>query len=81
MGRALSKTKAGEPTPGEALLDTAEIPATRRSRTRAEARGTGDRGFAVAGLHAKEPIGIAGMDSVNTSYPGFSAALGALARP
>lgn len=31
--------------------------------------------FAVAGLHAKEPIGVRGMDSVATSFPDFSAAL------
>jgi 3-phosphoshikimate 1-carboxyvinyltransferase len=35
--------------------------------------------FAVAGLHAKEPIGVAGMDCVETSFPGFPAALDALA--
>jgi 3-phosphoshikimate 1-carboxyvinyltransferase len=31
--------------------------------------------FAVAGLHAKEPIGVADMRSVETSFPGFAAAL------
>lgn len=35
--------------------------------------------FAVAGLHAKEPIGVAGMSVADTSFPGFLSALGALA--
>ena len=35
--------------------------------------------FAVAGLHAKEPIGVAGMGVADTSFPGFLSALGALA--
>jgi 3-phosphoshikimate 1-carboxyvinyltransferase len=34
--------------------------------------------FAVAGLHAAEPIGVAGMDCIATSFPGFLAALAAL---
>lgn len=36
--------------------------------------------FAVAGLHARLPLGIAGMDTVATSFPGFAASLDALAR-
>jgi 3-phosphoshikimate 1-carboxyvinyltransferase len=35
--------------------------------------------FAVAGLHAREAIGIANMAIVDTSFPGFLSALGALA--
>ena len=35
--------------------------------------------FAVAGLHALEPIGVAGMSIADTSFPGFLAALDALA--
>ncbi|MDQ4087396.1 MAG: 3-phosphoshikimate 1-carboxyvinyltransferase [Pseudomonadota bacterium] len=35
--------------------------------------------FAVAGLHAREPIEIDDMDCVNTSFPGFTGALAALA--
>jgi 3-phosphoshikimate 1-carboxyvinyltransferase len=35
--------------------------------------------FAVAGLHAREAIGVAGMAIVDTSFPGFLSALGALA--
>jgi 3-phosphoshikimate 1-carboxyvinyltransferase len=35
--------------------------------------------FAVAGLHALEPIGVAGMDCAETSFPGFGAALRRLA--
>jgi 3-phosphoshikimate 1-carboxyvinyltransferase len=35
--------------------------------------------FAVAGLHAREAIGIANMAVVDTSFPGFLSALGALA--
>jgi 3-phosphoshikimate 1-carboxyvinyltransferase len=35
--------------------------------------------FAVAGLHAREAIGIADMSVVDTSFPGFLSALGALA--
>jgi 3-phosphoshikimate 1-carboxyvinyltransferase len=35
--------------------------------------------FAVAGLHARLPVGIADMNPVATSFPGFAAALGALA--
>ncbi|HEV2818187.1 MAG TPA: 3-phosphoshikimate 1-carboxyvinyltransferase [Allosphingosinicella sp.] len=38
-------------------------------------------GFAVAGLHCAEPIGIAGMDATETSFPGFAAALAALRAP
>ncbi|HVQ10137.1 MAG TPA: 3-phosphoshikimate 1-carboxyvinyltransferase [Allosphingosinicella sp.] len=34
--------------------------------------------FAVAGLHAREAIGVAGMAIVDTSFPGFLSALGAL---
>ena len=34
--------------------------------------------FAVAGLHAAEPIGIADMSCVETSFPGFPAALAGL---
>lgn len=34
--------------------------------------------FAVAGLRSIEPIGIAGMESVRTSFPGFEAALAGL---
>jgi len=34
--------------------------------------------FAVAGLHSIEPIGVAGMDAVRTSFPGFAAALDGL---
>ncbi|MEA3047887.1 MAG: hypothetical protein QOJ53_2219, partial [Sphingomonadales bacterium] len=34
--------------------------------------------FAVAGLHAKEPIGVAGMDCAQTSFPGFLATLATL---
>lgn len=36
--------------------------------------------FAVAGLHCVEPIGVADMTSTQTSFPGFRAALAALAR-
>ena len=35
--------------------------------------------FAVAGLHAAEPIGVDDMTSIATSYPGFTAALETLA--
>jgi 3-phosphoshikimate 1-carboxyvinyltransferase len=35
--------------------------------------------FAVAGLHAVEPIGVAGMDAADTSFPGFTAVLQSLA--
>jgi 3-phosphoshikimate 1-carboxyvinyltransferase len=35
--------------------------------------------FAVAGLHARLPLGIADMEPVATSFPGFAAALDALA--
>ena len=37
--------------------------------------------FAVAGLHAREPIGVDDMGCTATSFPGFAAALEALARP
>lgn len=36
--------------------------------------------FAVAGLHAREPIGIDDMSSIATSFPGFAAALAGLVR-
>jgi 3-phosphoshikimate 1-carboxyvinyltransferase len=36
--------------------------------------------YAVAGLHAKEPIGVAAMSSADTSFPGFEAALAGLQR-
>ena len=36
--------------------------------------------FAVAGLHAKEPIGVGDMSYVAASFPGFADALRALAR-
>lgn len=36
--------------------------------------------FAVAGLHARQPIGIDGMGCVATSFPGFTAALESLAQ-
>jgi 3-phosphoshikimate 1-carboxyvinyltransferase len=35
--------------------------------------------FAVAGLHARLPLGIAGMETVATSFPGFTTALDSLA--
>jgi 3-phosphoshikimate 1-carboxyvinyltransferase len=35
--------------------------------------------FAVAGLHSFEPIGVADMSPVQTSFPGFESALAALA--
>ncbi|MEA3011615.1 MAG: 3-phosphoshikimate 1-carboxyvinyltransferase [Sphingomonadales bacterium] len=35
--------------------------------------------FAVAGLHAREAIGVANMAIADTSFPGFLSALGALA--
>jgi 3-phosphoshikimate 1-carboxyvinyltransferase len=35
--------------------------------------------FAVAGLHAVEPIGVAGMDAADTSFPDFAAILESLA--
>ena len=35
--------------------------------------------YAVAGLRSREPIGVAGMDSARTSFPGFAAALAGLA--
>jgi len=35
--------------------------------------------FAVAGLNARAPVGIAGMNIVDTSFPGFLSALEALA--
>ncbi|HMG46354.1 MAG TPA: 3-phosphoshikimate 1-carboxyvinyltransferase [Allosphingosinicella sp.] len=34
--------------------------------------------FAVAGLHATEPIGVADMSCIETSFPGFAAALAGL---
>ena len=37
--------------------------------------------FAVAGLRAKEPIGVADMSPVATSFPGFLSALDALQAP
>lgn len=37
--------------------------------------------FAAAGLHARQPIGIADMACVDTSFPGFEAALDALVAP
>ncbi|HYN47162.1 MAG TPA: 3-phosphoshikimate 1-carboxyvinyltransferase, partial [Allosphingosinicella sp.] len=37
--------------------------------------------YAVAGLHSREPIGVAGMACADTSFPGFEAALGALITP
>lgn len=36
--------------------------------------------FAVAGLHARAPLGIDDMTSVSTSFPGFAAALDGLSR-
>ena len=36
--------------------------------------------FAVAGLHARQPIGVDGMGCVATSFPGFTAALDSLAQ-
>jgi 3-phosphoshikimate 1-carboxyvinyltransferase len=35
--------------------------------------------YAVAGLHSRLPIGVAGMEIADTSFPGYLAALGALA--
>ena len=37
--------------------------------------------FAVAGLHAKEPIGVADMAPIQTSFPSFLAVLDSLAAP
>jgi len=37
--------------------------------------------YAVAGLHSRLPIGVAGMEIADTSFPGFLAALGALRGP
>jgi 3-phosphoshikimate 1-carboxyvinyltransferase len=55
----------GAPLPGGATIDAALDHRVAMS-------------FAVAGLHSLEPIGIAGMDSVQTSFPGFAAALAGL---
>jgi 3-phosphoshikimate 1-carboxyvinyltransferase len=65
-GDALAVTgSGGAPLPGGATIDPA-----------------GDHrvamAFAVAGLHAKEPIGVAGMDCAQTSFPGFLATLATL---
>ena len=57
---------AGEPLPGGATID----PALDHRVAMA---------FAVAGLHARLPVGIADMSPVATSFPGFTAALDALA--
>jgi len=37
--------------------------------------------YRVAGLRARKAVGIADMASADTSFPGFEAALAALARP
>jgi 3-phosphoshikimate 1-carboxyvinyltransferase len=36
--------------------------------------------FAVAGLHSKQPVTVAGMSCADTSFPGFAALLESLAR-
>ncbi len=36
--------------------------------------------FAVAGLHSKQPVTVAGMSAADTSFPGFAALLRDLAR-
>lgn len=36
--------------------------------------------LAVAGLHSNQPVSVAGMSTADTSFPGFSALLGRLAR-
>ena len=36
--------------------------------------------FAVAGLHCRQPVTVAGMDCSDTSFPGFAALLAGLAR-
>ncbi|HEX8222763.1 MAG TPA: 3-phosphoshikimate 1-carboxyvinyltransferase [Allosphingosinicella sp.] len=36
--------------------------------------------FAVAGLHSNQPVSVAGMSTADTSFPGFAALLGRLAR-
>lgn len=36
--------------------------------------------FAVAGLHCRQPVTVAGMDCADTSFPGFAALLAGLAR-
>jgi len=58
--------RGGAPLPGGATIDPALDHRVAMS-------------FSVAGLHAKEPIGIADMSVADTSFPGFLSALGALA--
>jgi len=58
--------RGGDPLPGGATIDPALDHRVAMS-------------FAVAGLHARHPIGIAGMGVADTSFPGFLSALGALA--
>lgn len=36
--------------------------------------------FAVAGLHSKQPVSVAGMNAADTSFPGFAALLESLQR-
>jgi 3-phosphoshikimate 1-carboxyvinyltransferase len=36
--------------------------------------------FAVAGLHSRQPVSVAGMSAADSSFPGFAALLEALAR-
>jgi 3-phosphoshikimate 1-carboxyvinyltransferase len=55
----------GDPLPGGAAIDAACDHRIAMS-------------FAVAGLRVKEPIGIAGMNAADTSFPGFLSALEAL---
>ena len=58
--------RGGDPLPGGATIDAALDHRVAMS-------------FAVAGLHALEPIGVAGMSAAQTSFPGFAAALAGLA--
>jgi 3-phosphoshikimate 1-carboxyvinyltransferase len=57
----------GAPLPGGALIDAGLDHRVAMS-------------FTVAGLHAMEPIGVADMSPVSTSFPGFLSALEALTR-
>jgi len=65
-GLALAGT-GGEPLPGGAAIDP-----------RLDHRVA--MSFAVAGLHASQPVTVAGMSCADTSFPGFAALLRELAR-
>jgi 3-phosphoshikimate 1-carboxyvinyltransferase len=65
-GLAIAGT-GGDPLPGGATIDP-----------RLDHRIA--MSFAVAGLHARQPVTVADMSCADTSFPGFAAALAALAQ-